>query len=136
MKTFVLDPATYERGILAVGASVSEIIQHPDHKARVRVNHHKATRSDLQNDKLWPVLRDISRQVEWVVDNQAVYMGEEDWKTVFSAALTKHLRVARGVDGGFVMLGTRTSSMSVEMFSNLLELALAFGTEHNVRWSE
>jgi hypothetical protein len=88
-------------------------------------------RTNLQNDKLWPMLRDISKQVEWYGE----YLTEREWKDVFTAALKKQ-RGVPGVDGGFVMLGQSTSNMPKELFSDLIELIYSFGAEKNIIWSE
>jgi hypothetical protein len=63
-------------------------------------------------------------------------LSPEDWKTMFSASLAKHQRVAQGIDGGFVMLGTRTSRMTVAEMVDLQTLIEAFGAERGVQWSD
>ena len=88
-------------------------------------------RSAEQNDKLWPTLRDIARQVVW--HGQKLTDGE--WKDILTAAI-KRQKVVPGVDGGFVVLGTSTSRMSKAEMSELLECAIAFGAQHDVRWSQ
>ena len=88
-----------------------------------------------QNSKLWPMLRDISKQVEWVVDGQATYMNEWDWKDVLTAALKKSQRVAKGIEGGWVMLGCHTSNMKKSEMAELIELAQMFGDSKEVNWS-
>lgn len=93
-------------------------------------------RTKLQNDHLWPLLRDVSRQVKWQVNGASGYMDEYDWKDVFSAALTKHHRIAQGIDGGFVFLGMRTSRATKQELIDLIELIYAFGAERGVVWSE
>ncbi|MET3654065.1 recombination protein NinB [Dyella japonica] len=103
---------------------------------RVRIDEKKSTRSLEQNDKMWAVLTDISRQVQWPVDGKMQFIEPEDWKHVLSAGLKRHQRVAQGVDGGFVILGQRTSQMSIGEMCELIELAQAFGAEHGVSWSE
>lgn len=103
---------------------------------RVRIDEKKATRSLAQNEKMWAVLTDISRQVKWPVDGAMQFIEPEDWKHVLSAGLKRHQRVAQGVDGGFVILGQRTSQMSIREMCELIELAQAFGVEHGVSWSE
>ena len=95
-----------------------------------------ASRSLDQNSKLWPMLTDVSRQVPWYVDGELVFLCEEDWKDLFTAALKKHTRMAKGLDGGVVMLGARTSRMPKAEFSDLIELVYAFGAERGVQWSE
>lgn len=94
------------------------------------------TRTPDQNSKMWPMLTDISKQVKWAVDGELVYMIEEDWKDLFTAALKKHQRMAKGIDGGVVMLGSRTSRMKKREFCDLIELIYAFGAQHDVVWSE
>ena len=93
-------------------------------------------RTDAQNAMLWSMLRDISRQVKWPVDGEMVYMSEWDWKDVFTAALKKHQRVAKGLEGGFVMLGEHTSRMTRADVSILIDLILAFSSDKEVVWNE
>ena len=89
-----------------------------------------------QNSKLWPMLQDVSRQVEWFVDGKLQKLAKEDWKEILTAALRKHQRVAAGVEGGFVLLGSRTSRMGKREFAELIEAIYAFGSERGVVWSE
>ena len=93
-------------------------------------------RTQEQNSLLWPRLRDISRQVEWVVNGQKCFLDEWDWKDIFTAALRKHHRLTIGIDGGFVILGMHTSKMSKSEMSDLLDIIVAFGNERGVTWSE
>lgn len=93
-------------------------------------------RTQLQNNLLWPLLRDVSRQVKWHVNGSLVFLEPEDWKDIFTAALRKHHRLAEGLDGGFVFLGMRTSKMSKDQMIELIELIYAFGAERGVKWSE
>jgi hypothetical protein len=89
-------------------------------------------RSLDQNAKLWACLTDIAQQVEWY----GAKLSAEDWKDVMTASL-RRARVVPGIDPGtYVPLGMRTSDMSKEEFSNLIELVVAFGTERGVVWSE
>jgi len=93
-------------------------------------------RNKDQNAKLWAMLRDIARQCQLTINGERVYAGEEDWKDVFTAALTGEQRMAQGINGGVVMLGRSTSKMRKQEFSELIELILAYGAEHGVQWSE
>ncbi|WP_231886166.1 recombination protein NinB [Marinomonas atlantica] len=95
----------------------------------VRLGRRK--RSNSQNAKLWAILNDVALQVEWFGE----MLEPEDWKHIFTAALKKQ-KAVRGIDGGFVVLGTRTRNMSKEEFADLLELIQAFGAERGVRWSD
>lgn len=91
----------------------------------------RETRTDEQNDKQWPMLRDISKQVEWFGQKHS----PEDWKDILSAAW-RGQKLVPGVDGGFVALGVRTSKLSKEEFSDYIEAIYAFGSERSVIWSE
>lgn len=91
-------------------------------------------RTREQNDKIWPMLRDLAQQVPWG-GMPAGTLNEYDWKDLITAAL-KEQRVIPGLTGGVVVLGGHTSRMSVEDVSNLIEYMYAFGTEHDVIWSE
>lgn len=101
----------------------------------VRVLPFEEARNGEQNDKMWAMLTDISRQVEWPVNGQMQLMGKEDWKDVLSAGLAQGQRVAQGVEGGFVMLGSHTSRMSKKRMAQLIELIQFFGDSKGVRWS-
>lgn len=89
------------------------------------------TRSLDQNAKMWAMLADVSRQVEWY----GQHLTSEEWKDVLTAALKKQKAVP-GIDGGFVVIGARTRNMTIREMGDLVELMYAFGAEKNVRWSE
>lgn len=103
---------------------------------KVTLDEYKSKRSLEQNAKLWACLTDIARQVQWPVDGKLQYLTPDDWKDILSAGLYKSQRVAQGVDGGFVMLGQRTSKMKVGEMVELLDFIQWFGAEKGVRWSE
>ena len=86
------------------------------------------TRTLEQNAALWATLGDVSNQVDWYGQR----LSPEEWKHVFSAALEKQ-KVVPGLDGGFVVLGKSTSSMTKSQLSNLLDLIGAFCAEHGVK---
>ena len=91
-----------------------------------------ATRTIEQNSKLWPMLDDISKQVEWYKN----WLSREEWKDFFSAIILKQKVVPNMEGTGFIAVGGRTSKMSKKMFSEMIELIYAFGSEHAVVWSE
>lgn len=100
-----------------------------------RVEIRPRTRSLDQNAIFWSILTDLSRQVDWMVNGVATKLEAEEWKDVLSASLTQETRMSQGIRGGIVILGQRTSKMTVRQMSELIELALSFGTEKGVRWS-
>ncbi len=100
----------------------------------IRVGSWEPKRSNEQNALMWSLLTTLAEQVEWPVDGRLVHMEPEEWKDVLTAGLTKHQRVASGIDGGFVLLGRRTSRMTVKQMAELVELIYAFGAERGVRF--
>ncbi len=89
------------------------------------------TRSMAQNARLWAMLTDISKQVDWYGRK----LSPEEWKHVFSASLKKQ-DVVPGLDGGFVVLGLSTSKMTKGEMSDLQALMEAFGAEKGVIFHE
>ena len=95
------------------------------------VTIHETTRNLEQNAALWAALSDISKQVEWYGQR----LTPEEWKDVFTASL-KRQKVVPGLDGGFVVCGLSTSKMGKSEFSQLLDLAYAFGAEKEVKFHD
>lgn len=83
------------------------------------------------NRKMWPLLQDVSQQVEW----HGQLMTETDWKEAFAARLLGQ-RVIPGIDGRPVVLGNSTSSMEPPAFADLVRLIHAFGAKQGVKWSD
>jgi hypothetical protein len=97
-----------------------------------RVTFNGPKRSVPQNDLMWSRLTEISENVVWYGQK----LSPDDWKDVFTASLRK-ARVVPGLDAGsFVPLGMRTSDMSKEEMTALLDLIDAFAAEHNVEFHE
>lgn len=84
-----------------------------------------------QNAKMWSMLTEVSKQVDWYGEK----LSPEDWKHVFTASLSKQ-RAVPGIDGGFVILGKATSKMTKPEMSDLIELIYAFGAEHEVYFND
>lgn len=89
------------------------------------------TRNLEQNALLWSLLNQISKQVVWYGQK----LSSEEWKDVLSASL-KQQKVVPGLEGGFVVCGQSTSKMSKAVFSELLELAFAFGAQQGVKFED
>jgi hypothetical protein len=92
----------------------------------------KETRSEEQNRKMWPMLKDIRDQVEG--------MGEfttDDIKLRFLNLLGVELRFLPTLEGqGMFPVGLRSSTLTKEQFSGLIELLYAYGAKHGVRWTD
>lgn len=97
------------------------------HRLTLEVRPEK--RSDAQNRRLWAMLTDISRQVDWYGQK----LTSEEWKDVLSASL-KRTKVVPGLDGGFVVCGQSTSRMTRAEMCELQELIEAFGAQQGVKF--
>lgn len=97
---------------------------------RLHVEIRRETRSTAQNRMLWSCLNDISKQVEW----HGQRLDAEAWKDMATAAL-KRQRVVPGLDGGFVVLGQRTSKMTRAEMTELIDFLHAMGTQRGVQFS-
>ena len=90
------------------------------------------TRSLEQNAMLWRLLTITSQSVPWTVNGVETMLTPEDWKDIFTASLHQENRIARGIRGGFVMLGRSTSKMSITQMTELIELVYQFLTEQGI----
>ena len=114
-------------GEVAKKAACREILAAPEGYV---VTLAEPTRTLDQNSLLWPLLTEVSKQVDWYGNK----LTADEWKDVFSAALKKQ-KVVPGLDGGFVVCGQSTSRMGKREFSDLVELIYAFGAERGVVFS-
>lgn len=90
------------------------------------------TRRDAQNRKMWPLLEDIRRQVPGMEEYT-----KDDIKLRFLNALGVEMRFLPALEGqGAFPIGLKSSTLTVEQFSGLLELIQEYGSRHGVRWSE
>lgn len=96
----------------------------------------KSRRTLEQNAKLWAMLGDISRQVQWPVNGVMQKLDSEDWKALMTAAARQEIRMAQGINGGVVMLGVSTKRMTVAELGDVIECMYAFGADKGVTWSE
>lgn len=76
------------------------------------------------------MLTDVSEQVEWYGRK----LTPDDWKNVFTAALSKQDAVP-GIEGGFVVLGKATSKMTKSEMAELQTLIEAFGAQRGVKFT-
>lgn len=84
-------------------------------------------RSDVQSNLMWARLDQLSARVQW--DGEKLTSTE--WKDLLTACLRKQ-KVVRGIEGGLVFLGSRTSKMGVSEMNDLLTLMEAFAAEKGV----
>ncbi len=93
-------------------------------------------RTTDQNRKMWPLLEEVAAQATL----NGVQYDAEDWKIIFLSALNKsrrlQMKVILGIYGEPVNLGRSSSKLDKELFSELIELILAFGAENGVTFNE
>lgn len=90
------------------------------------------TRRDEQNRKLWPMLKDLQRQVPHLGP-----WSTEDIKLMFLNQLGIEMRFLPTLESeGMFPVGLRSSTLTVAQFSALIELLYAHGAKHGVVWSE
>lgn len=95
----------------------------------------RENRRQIQNDKLWPTLRDISRQCDWPRGTGRMW-SEEDWKVIFLSALSREVKVVPGLSGEFVSIGLSSSTLPVSEFADLITFIQIKGDEWAVKWSD
>jgi NinB protein len=91
------------------------------------------TRNLEQNALLWVYLGAFADQLVWPVNGRMVKMLPADWKHVLSAAFRKEqARLAMGLDGGVVMLGSSTSQMGKREFAEFLDFVSSVAADRGV----
>ncbi len=90
------------------------------------------TRRDAQNRKLWPMLQDIRNQVRGMESYTL-----EDIKLRFLNALGTEMRFLPTLESeGAFPVGLKSSTLTVQQFSGLIELIYKFGADKSVRWTD
>lgn len=115
-------------------SAIQQLPANPDKPVEIVIQERK--RSSDQNRRMWPLLHDLSRQVEWYGQKYT----PDDWKDLITALVAKskneQQRTAPGIGGGVVMFGSRTSKMRVSEMVEVIEAIYWFGTEQKVKFSD
>lgn len=115
-------------------SAIQQLPASPDKPFEIVIQERKRTTD--QNRRMWPLLHDLSRQVEWYGQKYT----PDDWKDLITALVAKskneQQRTAPGIGGGVVMFGSRTSKMRVSEMVEVIEAIYWFGTEQNVKFSD
>jgi hypothetical protein len=99
----------------------------------LRIEFKQAKRSDDQNSKLWAMLTEVATQCPW----HGVKLTPDDYKFIFMDALKRELRMVPNIDNtGFVNLGRSSSDLSKSEMSDLIELIIMFGAQHDVKFKD
>lgn len=92
-----------------------------------RIEFKSPRRTLPQNDRMWAMLTEVSTQLAW----HGQRLTPEDWKDLFMGALRKE-RLVPGINGGLTSIGMRTSDLTKEEMSDLIELINVFAAEHGI----
>lgn len=131
-RIFIYDPENPKRaGVMQL---LWQFIRQAGRKVQITVAD--PTRTLEQNRLMWAMLGDFAEQLKWPVDGELVNLEDEEWKTILTAGLRRDTRMAKGIDGGTVLLGLKTSNMTKGEMSDLIELMYAFGSRQNVNWTD
>jgi hypothetical protein len=95
------------------------------------VNIRPPTRTGEQNSKMWAMLSDIAR-----AKPQGRELTTDKWKALFMDAIGIPADWEPGINGGVVNVGYRSSRLTKEQMSEMIEQIYAYGAEHGVEWSE
>jgi len=88
-------------------------------------------RSSEQNDKMWAMLTDIAR-----AKPLGRKLEPEQWKSVFMDAIGKKPNWIPNLEGdGVLCTGYRSSHLSKQDMSDLIEQIYAFGAANGVVWN-
>jgi len=98
---------------------------------RAIVNIRPETRSNEQSSKMWAMLSDISR-----AKPQGRVMAPDKWKAIFMDAIGIPADWEPGINGGIVNVGYRSSRLTKQQMSDMIEQMYAYAAEHGVVWSE
>lgn len=95
-----------------------------------RVEFKAMARSTEQNAGMWVLLTELATKLKW----HGMKLTAEDYKDLLTASLRKEIRQVPNAEGtGFVLLGMRTSDMTVPEMSDFIELIYAFGAQHGIQ---
>ena len=90
-----------------------------------------------QNAMMWVLLQAFADQLVWPVNGQMVKLEAEEWKDLLTAAFRQEtVRVAMGLRGGMVMLGTRTSKMGKQQMADFITFIQSEAADRGVELQE
>jgi hypothetical protein len=98
-----------------------------------RLEFKQARRTIPQNDRMWAMLTDIAKQKEHCGRKYTV----EEWKCLFMHACGRETQFVPALNGnGFLPLGYRSSDLSKQEMSDLIEFMQCWGAENGVTFHD
>lgn len=96
------------------------------------VEFKESKRTDEQNRRMWAMLTELARQVEWP-KGSGMKLSADDWKLIMLDALGHEMRMVPNANmNGYVNLGRSSSKLTKTEFSDLMEIIAEFGARHGV----
>lgn len=100
------------------------------------VEFKESKRSTEQNSRLWALLTELARQVEWPAGS-GMKLTADDWKLLMMAGLNQEMRLVPNINmSGYVNLGTSSSKLTKAEFGDLMTLIEEFGARHGVTFHD
>lgn len=91
----------------------------------------KRNRTREQNDKMWAMLTDISRQKPEGREHTS-----EVWKALVMHACGHDCQFMQGLNGEHFPIGFRSSQLKIGQMCDLMDWMYSYGNDHGVKWSE
>jgi len=103
-------------------------------KGGMKATFAEAKRTNPQNDRMWTLLEIIAEARPL---HHGVLMSEDDYKDLFMHSLFKETRIVPDIDGnGMVMLGRKSSRLTIPQFSDLFDIIHAFAAREGIDLKE
>jgi len=88
-------------------------------------------RSIEQNDRMWAMLSDVAKQLEW----HGQKLTKDQWKMVFLSGIHRDAGVVPDFSGtGVIPLNISSRKLTVPEMTQMIELIFAYGAERGVVW--
>jgi hypothetical protein len=101
--------------------------------AGTRLEFKATKRSIPQNDLMWSLLTDVAQQKEHCGRKYT----PDQWKVLFMHACGREVQFVPSLDGAtFIPWGQRSSDLSKEEMSDLIEFILSWGATNGVTFSQ
>jgi hypothetical protein len=97
-----------------------------------RIEFKQTKRTLDQNSKLWVLLTEIARQAT-LHDRKFT---PDQWKIIFMRALGKEVELLPALEGDDFIPIFRSSDLSKDEMSSLIELIMAWGAENNIQFND
>lgn len=94
-------------------------------------NYRPPARTNEQNSKMWAMLSDVAR-----AKPEGRELTTDKWKALFMDAIGIPADWEPGINGGVVNVGYRSSRLTKEQMSDMIEQMYSYGAEHGVRWTD